>query len=886
MRLLLEKCRNSFEPEWQRALDFIEKEELPNRRRALILTEKLRKKLSGQMPEWLQGDFLFHLIKLFSFSQFLGDFLVKHTDKLPELKAIYKKRFLSSDFRVELLEKETEKSFMNRLRIYKNLQMSRVVLRDILGLADFQELVRDVTLIHDACIKAALSFAEKVLKERYGEPTCGFTVVDMGKAGGYELNYSSDIDLIFVYESRYGETTGGSYGKLQNHDYFTILSKYLVELLTKNTDEGICMNVDLRLRPNGTMGPLCNDIEALEQYYTAVARPWERFALLKARPSAGDLLKTGTEFLKLARAFVFRKYIDLTLIEELLRLKELIKAKVLKKGKKIDLKLSEGGIRELEFIVQAFQLIYGGKHPYIRSKNTLIALRRLFKWGFLQEKEYKELKEAYIFLRKAEHMLQITNFRQTQTFHPESEEAEELARKMGFNSREDFLRELQKIMNTVNFYFNKFFPTGDRKPLSAVTTHELQKLGFKEPEEVKHFLEVLLNLKTLSAEEINRLDVMGDRFLELLYESPDSKNAMKNLVNFFEREEGKVFFFSILSEIHALKLLFFLLSTKEFFIKRFRETPEIVDFMFNPDYIENPVTKENLRQDLAEFKNLRFVKNLAEVRALLRLRLKRTEIEEFFNELTEIADFVIDTIYKELSPSFSLASLGKHGSSEMNVGSDVDLLFFSEGISKNKDTEKALKLIKELEDLGYEVDTRLRPFGEKGELVFTVKYFKEYTEKTARVWERLAFTRFRFLKGNLREEVEEIVKDFLFGKPLDRDTLQEILKMRERLEMELGKGKNDIKYSAGGVVDLEFIGYIYQLYAKKKLGNTLRALKALSTEAPEFKRLTYLYKKIREAETEKRLFGNFIAYSDRIVQLKEEIRKGYREFVEWIKKRV
>jgi len=428
MRLLLEKCRNSFEPEWQRALDFIEKEELPNRRRALILTEKLRKKLSGQMPEWLQGDFLFHLIKLFSFSQFLGDFLVKHTDKLPELKAIYKKRFLSSDFRVELLEKETEKSFMNRLRIYKNLQMSRVVLRDILGLADFQELVRDVTLIHDACIKAALSFAEKVLKERYGEPTCGFTVVDMGKAGGYELNYSSDIDLIFVYESRYGETTGGSYGKLQNHDYFTILSKYLVELLTKNTDEGICMNVDLRLRPNGTMGPLCNDIEALEQYYTAVARPWERFALLKARPSAGDLLKTGTEFLKLARAFVFRKYIDLTLIEELLRLKELIKAKVLKKGKKIDLKLSEGGIRELEFIVQAFQLIYGGKHPYIRSKNTLIALRRLFKWGFLQEKEYEELKEAYIFLRKAEHMLQITNFRQTQTFHPGSEEAEELAK--------------------------------------------------------------------------------------------------------------------------------------------------------------------------------------------------------------------------------------------------------------------------------------------------------------------------------------------------------------------------------------------------------------------------------------------------------------------------
>ncbi|TCK05368.1 glutamate-ammonia-ligase adenylyltransferase [Phorcysia thermohydrogeniphila] len=884
MKLLLEKCRNSFEPEWQKALDFIEKEELPNKRRALILTEKLREKLSGQMPKWLQGDFLFHLIKLFSFSQFLGDFLIKHTHKLPELKEIYKKRFLPSEFRVELLESETEKSFMNRLRVYKNLQMSRVVLRDILGIADFQELVRDVTLIHDACIKAALSFAEKVLEERYGKPSCGFVVVDMGKAGGYELNYSSDIDLIFVYESRYGETTGGSYGKLQNHDYFTILSKYLVELLTKNTDEGICMNVDLRLRPNGTMGPLCNDIEALEQYYTAVARPWERFALLKARPSAGDLMRTGTEFLKLARAFVFRKYIDLTLIEELLRLKELIKTKVLKKGKKIDLKLSEGGIREVEFIVQAFQLIYGGKHPYIRSKNTLIALRRLFKWGFLQEKEYEELKEAYIFLRKAEHMLQITNFRQTQTFHPESEEAEELAKKMGFKSREEFLEKLQHLMGTVNAYFNKFFPTGDRKPLSAVTTLELQKLGFREPEEVKRFIEVLLNLKTLSAEETNRLDVMGERFLELLFDAPDSKNAMKNLVTFFEREEGRVFFFSILSEIHAIKLLFFLLSTKDFFIKRFRETPEIVDFIFNPDYIENPVTKEGLRQDLLEFKNLRFVKNLAEVRALLRLRLKRTEVEEFFKELTEIADFVIDTLYENSPQAFSLASLGKHGSREMNVESDIDLLFFSE--KPLESTEGALKLIKELESLGYEVDTRLRPFGEKGELIFTVKYFREYTEKTARVWERLAFTRFRFLKGNLREEVEGIVKDFLFGKPLDKDTLHEILTMRERLERELGKGKNDIKYSAGGVVDLEFIAYIYQLYSRRQFGNTLKALRALSEKTPEFKKLTRLYRKIREAETEKRLFGSFITYSDRIVQLKKEIREAFGEFVEWIKKRV
>ena len=228
MRFLMDKCRTIFEPEWQKTLDFIENsKELPNRRRALIYTEKLREKLSCQMPDFLKGDFLYHLIILFSYSQFLGDFLTKHVELLEDLKNIYKKRFLPSDFSIPEAPNETEKEFMNRIRIYKNLQMARVVLRDILNLAKFSELVRDVTLIHDAVIKASLRFSEKVMEKRYGKPSSGFIVVDMGKAGGFELNYASDIDLLFIYETRYGETSGGSYGKLQNHDYFTILSNYI-----------------------------------------------------------------------------------------------------------------------------------------------------------------------------------------------------------------------------------------------------------------------------------------------------------------------------------------------------------------------------------------------------------------------------------------------------------------------------------------------------------------------------------------------------------------------------------------------------------------------------------------------------------------------------------
>jgi len=872
----LEGLKSKLGKEWQEGIEFVESSELPNKRRALIYLEKLVQKLK-ERPEWLDSEFLNHLLTLFSYSNYLADFLTKNSEKLKKLKEIYRKTFKPEDFLFKL-EGKDERKVREELLSYKNLQMARVVLRDILSLAPFTELVRDTTLIHDAVIRAALNYLEEEFEKKYGKPSSGFVVIDMGKAAGFELNYSSDIDLMFVYETRFGKTSGGTLGELQNHDYFTLLSKELTELLS-----GVFV-VDTRLRPNGTMGPLANDILALEEYYTAVARPWERFALLKARPSVGDLKKTGIEFLKLAKAFVYRKYVDLTLVEEVLRLKELIKNKVSKKRDKIDLKLGKGGIREIEFIVQAFQLIYGGKHRQIRSTHTLTALKKLFKWGFLNQKEYTELTKAYLFLRKAEHMLQITNFRQTQTFHPESEEAEELARKMGFKGREEFLVELRSVMERVNFYFNRFFPTGDRKPLSTYTEEELAKMGFVEPAEVKRFIDVLLSMKTLTPEEVNRIDVMGELFLRLLYEAPSSKNAMKNLVNFLEREEGRVFFFSILNQLNALNLLFYLLSTKDFFITRFRQTPELVDYIFQPQLIEEGVKEENLRALMEKLKNLRLVKNIFEIVALLRFRLGRTGISDFFKELTSVGDFVLKEVYSELSPSFCLASLGKFGSREMNVGSDLDLLFMRKG--GESEEEKAVELIRRLEELGYEVDTRLRPFGEKGELIFTLSYFERYLKETARVWERLAFTRFRFLLGECREEAEGIVKEFLFGRPLDLSALEEIVKMRERLEKELGRGKKDIKYAAGGVVDLEFAAYIYQLLTGRWLRNTLTALKALGEEEERFKKMAQLYTELRKAETEKRLFGDFIFYGAKIDSLKREVRETFGEFLKWTRERL
>ena len=276
-----------------------------------------------------------------------------------------------------------------------------------------------------------------------------------------------------------------------------------------------------------------------------------------------------------------------------------------------------------------------------------------------------------------------------------------------------------------------------------------------------------------------------------------------------------------------------------------------------------------------------FIKNLFETVALLRFHLGRTEIEEFLKEFTAIADFCIEGLYDELGIKVSVASLGKHGSREMNVGSDLDLIFFSLKREKENGYKAVLELIGKLENLGYEVDTRLRPFGEKGELIFTLDYFKTYVEEVGRLWERLAFTRFRFLKGALKRETEKVVEHFLFSKGLRRKDIEEIKLLRERLERELSKSPLGIKYERGGVVDVEFVAYVYQLLFREKWGNTFSVLSRIKDINEDFKEGVELYKRLRTAELEKRLFGKYTTSEEEILKLKEETRNFYRRFMKW-----
>lgn len=886
MNYLMPKLRGEYPEKWQRILDVIESSKLPNPKRTLILVDKLKTNLNDEFPQFLlDEEFSVDFIHLLSYSQFLGDFFVKNPNQIEILRDIYKKSFFKKDFEIVFPENIDENRFKKLIRFYHRLQMGRVVLRDIRNLDTLLHLTRDVTIIHDSVLKLTLQFANMVMEKRYGIPeNSGFCIVDMGKAAGCELNYSSDLDLIYVYYSRYGRTSGGTYGSLDNHDYFSLLSEYITRLIGENTKDGRCFEVDLRLRPNGTMGPVCNDIEALEEYYTAIARPWERFALLKSRPSVGDLKVTGMEFVKLITPFVYRKYIDFTLIEEVLRLKELIKAKVSKKFNKIDVKLGHGGIREIEFIVQAFQIIYGGKNSQIRSKNTLIALEKLRYWGFLTEKEYLTLKDSYKFLRRTEHMLQITNFRQTQTFHPESEESNELALKLGFESREVFLSVLKEKTDAVNYLFERFFPTEKKKTLSSLTVDDLKKREFFEPEEIKKFIDYLFNGKLLSSEAQNRLDLMGETFIDLIFEMPDSRECMKNLVAFLEKKEGNLYFLSYLKEMNTLKVILMLLSTKQFFMKKFLKFPEVLEYMFDPEGIEKERSVEEIKSTFDKLNNEFFAKELEEIRVVLRYLLNRSDVKTFNEEFTNVADVVIGRVCERFDSGFAIASLGKHGSREMNIGSDIDILFIFKDEKKKEDGFIVLqRFIKELKKFGYEIDTRLRPFGEKGELGFTINYMKKYFAETARTWERLAYTRFRVIEGDktFRKEIEKVVESFLFSS-FGNDILEDIFGMRERLRKELAR-KSFLKYGSGGIVDSEFIAYTYQLSKGFKMANVYDVLSKLSKEKPEFKDVLPTFIGLRMAETERRLYGKFIKYNGKIEDLMRKNREIYTEFFEWIK---
>lgn len=783
---------------------------------------------------------------------------------------------------VKLLEIENENEFVLNLTRFKMKHFGRIVSKDIYNKHPLPELMEEYSYLADATLEAAFKRAWETAEKKYGKPLddssnpVKASVIGLGKLGGTELNYYSDIDIMYIYQSE-GKTEKG----YTNKEFFSSMFTKMTQLLTKRNIEGQMWIVDLNLRPNGKSGFIAHSLPALEIYYWTAGRVWERHMLLKARHSAGDK-NVSDEFLKMINPFVYRKSISKDELDEIIEMKELIQEES-EKGKKeeFDVKKGKGGIREIEFTVQILQLLYGGRFKELQERSTYKSIFKLKDKGILSENEADILSSAYIFYRKLEHLIQIENCVQTQLFR--YKDADKYAGKMGFKDGNELLNVLNNHRKSVEEIFNSL-NLGEAKELTIIQKYIFTKhyedevlnyfkeIGFKDPkwalERIKEiffskdFILLSEDFKQAYFDFIPKLE-------EILKNFQDKEDFLRNLTKLLIQGKMLPIFASAL--IQNEKLVEFILNIakiSDFLSDLMAKDPQLLDYAFGVEDI--PKAKEDFENELQTIKNKDFLeklnklKNIVQVLSALKYLTQlqpkdaKERLKELNNILSNLADFILDKLYRqEYSEGLAIYGLGKLGSKEMNIGSDLDIVFvFENQDMKLKHGNVPINIVKSLtkytkEGILYPIDLRLRPYGRSGELAPTLNFYKNYFDNEARSWERLAWTKARFITGdeNVKKQMNDIIEDFLFSKPVNKEFLYDVHEMRMKLEGLASETSDeiDIKLGYGGIVDIEFLIQITVLKNKIKNKTTYEIVEGY------FPHLLQHYLFLREVETRLRM---------------------------------
>jgi glutamate-ammonia-ligase adenylyltransferase len=868
---------------------------------------------------------LFHaLITLFSGSQLLTDTLLKspsHFDWLNQPETLGQKKskdVLYRDYHslagTDVLTDKTPAL----LRQFKKREYIRIGLRDLLGEVKLEETVGDLANLADVCLQVAYEYADKILKAKHGIPyeknpegiekESEFTVLSMGKLGGKELNFSSDIDLIYIYSSSQGETKAGDSDSpgirtLSNHEYFSKLALLLTKTIHEITGEGNVFRVDLELRPEGKSGEITNSLASCETYYQSWGRTWERQALIKARVSAGSD-ELGKEFFSMIEPFIFRRSLDFAAIGEIKSLKKKIDEDLIKRNvEKGNIKLGAGGIREIEFIVQAYQLIFGGREKSLRVPNTLITLQRLREMHFIDEDERSKLQRAYIFLRRLENMVQISFGLQTHVLPKEEEKLAILAKKMKIKEQENSMlvaRLMEKFDEHTQFVENKFSRlfAEDKDQKEADDTSrawETRRLSegqftvdilkrdlFSDPEQTFRFLISLRDGQQFShptEKSIKDFYSILPKILGQCEEVPNPNSAVQYLVKFVEASQARETFMELFdNNPKLLELLMILFGSSGVLSDIVVKQPALMDVLMNVESLYRFKPEGKIKEEMELSLNgcsdlqsqllfLRKYKQGEELRIGMRYLIKEADLQGTLADLASLADVFLQVVlsiaHKECTQDdinipppkeFAIIAMGKLGGRELNFGSDLDVVFIcddSETDTSKISKEEAMayyasvsqmiyKLTSQMTSAGiaYKIDTDLRPEGSGGTLVTSINGYKKYLKSRARVWEKQAMTRARFVAGSeaLGEKFTELVNEYVYKSTLDNNSLVEISRLRTRMEKEISqedeKGKN-VKLGFGGLADIEFLTQMLQLIHGGRnprlcLSNTLEALEELS----------------------------------------------------------
>ncbi|MEW6513066.1 MAG: bifunctional [glutamate--ammonia ligase]-adenylyl-L-tyrosine phosphorylase/[glutamate--ammonia-ligase] adenylyltransferase [Pseudomonadota bacterium] len=750
----------------------------------------------------------------------------------------------------------TEDKLKPALRRLKQRAMARIASRDLAGRADLTEVVESMSLIADIAVATALEVTEAALVARYGEPRNAqgerqrLIVIGMGKLGGRELNVSSDIDLIFVYPED-GDTDGNR--SVSNFEFFTRLGKSLINALADITGDGQVFRVDMRLRPNGDSGPLACSFDMLENYFYTQGREWERYAWIKARPMTGD---HWPELEKIRTSFVFRKYLDFGAINAMRDLHAQIRREVAKKDMANNVKLGPGGIREIEFIAQVFQLIRGGRDTALQVKPTLEVLKRLVDRGQLELEDVVALSSAYRFLRRLEHRLQYLDDAQTHALPENPDDQQRVALAMGFGNYEALLMELDDHRQTVARHFEGVFadPNEKNPTLDTVWTgggsgdghaEELAKLGFRETASLCERLGAIRSgtrYQQMSEQAKGRFDGLVPLVIQAASHTPNPDETLSRMLDLLEAIGRRAAYLALLLQYpQALEQVAKIAGASSWAADYLLRHPILLDELLDqrllqmaPDW---PVFRQQLveQTDAIEPDTEQQMDTLREVHHAQVFRLVAQDIaglltvEKLSDHLSELADILvsrtIELAWRKLltkhrdTPAFAVIGYGKLGGKELGYASDLDLVYLFDdpnpdaaGVYAKLGTRLNTWLSsRTAAGILFETDLRLRPNGDAGLVVSSLEAFRKYQLENAWVWEHQALTRARFIAGDpaIGTAFEQIRCEILCQRRDRAKLREEVLAMRGKMHETLGtKGKSDLfdlKHDFGGLVDVEFI---------------------------------------------------------------------------------
>jgi glutamate-ammonia-ligase adenylyltransferase len=850
----------------------------PDADAALNLFERLVANASPELFRLFarQRVLIHYALLIFGYSEYLGETLIKSPDVFHALSREHaldrshsREEFRESFARFRSRSFESDTATL--LALFKRREYVRIVLRDVLGIARMAEVAAELSALADVLIEEALTGTQAAFLNRFGAPQrrdaegrvvdVPMAVLSLGKLGGNELNYSSDIDLLFIYGD--GEDAGD--GKVSNREYFIRLAQTVTDVLSRSTAEGSVFRVDLRLRPQGGQGEPAVSVAHGLEYYENQAADWELQAMIKLRHSAGDL-ELARRFIRRVQPFVYRHGADVThpsktslggapgksglapapefnfaAIETALESRDRIRShrrSTVRRG--IDVKLDRGGIRDIEFLVQCLQRVYGGAEPWLRSGGTLFSLQKLHDKAHVSGRDFHELTTAYEFLRKIEHRLQIRQGQQTHRIPQSDTEIVVLARAVqpqaaGHDPRR-FLGAVEQRMEAVAVIYQRIIhgarqeepsvagdlvltePPGGRE-LSE--RQMLQRIAQDAPE----LYEVVRGAASGSHERRNLI-----RFLSAAFTTSErygavvrSPRGVARAMRLFQLSDfatsvllGHPDEVATLDEIEAGPA-----------IASSKTLTETADLALAPD----PVFSIVVSPDTPQAEKLALLRQQFRHRVFASAARDVIECRPVFCSLAEttaVAEDVITAAAAAISaPSgFAILAMGRLGTREFDLLSDADLVFVRNAALPNEEARRAAERLMQVlsaytrEGTVFAIDVRLRPHGEQGELVVTPAQLADYFKHQAAPWEALSFTKLRFIAGNREtgESALATVRTLAARFAGDTGFPGAVREMRRRLEQSGGAEWN-LKTSPGGMYDLDFIAKFFALRASLGVQN-------------------------------------------------------------------